>query len=279
MHISLAGDVLNHAAWLPAAVAGVITRYARDYLYGNLLADVVFAKRLSKVKQFCHHWTTGFAILDRAGNERGRAFAYGYLSHLAADTVAHNKYVPRQIAVSRSTVSFGHLYWEMRADVTVGPSAWDRVDEALVGRYRDHHRILAELLTRTFLPFDANRHLFLRVNRLVGRRGWRRTMAVWEQCSRHPLPGDLLQDYRRECLDRTICLLTRLRRSPLLLEDPNGAAALAYVRAHRRELRRLKRRGLPPRQRITEAAASYAPTAWEPALAVATEGRESCNTV
>ncbi|MHC4234340.1 MAG: hypothetical protein ACYSUQ_04410, partial [Planctomycetota bacterium] len=34
IHLSLAGEVLNHAAWLPAALAGVITRYARDYFYG-----------------------------------------------------------------------------------------------------------------------------------------------------------------------------------------------------------------------------------------------------
>jgi len=43
-----------------------------------------------------------------------RAFAFGYLAHLAADTVAHNYFVPRQLAVTSSTSSLGHSYWESR---------------------------------------------------------------------------------------------------------------------------------------------------------------------
>ena len=269
VHVALASEVLSRAAWLPAAVAGLITRYGRDYLYGNLAADLVFAKRLSRVKQFCHHWSTGFTVLDRARDDQGRAFAYGYLSHLAADTVAHGKFVPHQIAVTRTTVSFGHLYWEMRADVTVGSAVWQQVDEALTGDHDDHHALLAELLTDTFLPFDANRQLFTGLNRLVGRKSWQRTMSMWERRSRHDLPSTLLDGFLAESLDRTMCLLTSLCRSPVLSEDPNGTAALAYLRAHRRQLRRLRRRGLPPGQRVWETAASYAP-ATRPTAAPAT---------
>ena len=58
-------------------------------------------------------------------------------------------------------------------------------------------------------------------------------MDLCERVSRYPLPEQLLADYRGECLGRSICLLTNLDRSPLLREDPNGAAALAYVKAHR----------------------------------------------
>lgn len=269
VHVALGTQVLGHAAWLPAAVAAVITRYARDYLYGTLAADVVFAKRLSAVKQACHHWSTGFAVLDRACTDRGRAFAYGYLSHLAADTVAHGKYVPHQLAVTRSTISFGHFYWEMRADAAIEPSVWKKVAAVSAGNYTDHDGVLAGLLTDTLLPFDANQQLFNGINRLCRRKSWRRTVAMWERCSRYPLPQDLLARYHSECLDRTMCLLTSLEQSALLLEDPNGTAAFAYIRAHRREVRRLKRRGLPPRRRVHEAAASHAPAAWPTAPALA----------
>jgi len=261
-HVALAEEVLRHAAWLTGTVGGIITRYALDYVYGNLAADVVFAKRLSRVKQFCHHWSTGFAVLDQARCDRERAFAYGYLSHLAADTVAHGKYVPHQIAVSHSTLNLGHLYWELRADQTLESAVWGRVDEVMADRYRQHHQLLSDLLKQTFLPYDANRQLFEGLNRLVGWSSWRRTMAVWERCSRHPLPADLLRAYRGECLDRIMCLLSSQRRSPLLLEDPNGTAALGYLRDHRRDLRRRMRRGLPLGQRVMETAASYAPSPW-----------------
>jgi hypothetical protein len=150
----------------------------------------------------------------------------------------------------------------MRADVTVDPAVRERVRQVTAGNHADHHFVLAGLLTRTLLPFDANQHLFNGINRLWQRKTWRRTMAVCDRYSRYPLEADLLARYQSECLDRTMCLLTSLRRSPLLLEDPNGTAALAYVRAHRREIRRLKRRGLPGRRRISETAASHAPTPW-----------------
>ena len=46
-HVGLATSVLDHLALLPTAVAAVLGRHAIAYLYGNIAADVVFAKRLS----------------------------------------------------------------------------------------------------------------------------------------------------------------------------------------------------------------------------------------
>jgi hypothetical protein len=270
VHATLGSEVLGQMAWLPAAVAAVVTRCARDFLYGNLAADMVFAKRWSRVKQFCHHWSTGFALLDRAETDRDRAFAYGYLAHLAADTVAHGKYVPRQIAVTRSTVNFGHVYWEMRADAALGPTAWKRVDQIMAADNRGHHATLAEVLTETFLPFGANRQLFVGIHRLVSHRNWQRSLRAWQRRSRHHLPAKLLQGYLDESRERILCLLTLQRQSPVLFEDPNGTAALTYIRAHRRQLRRMRRLGLPHADRIHEAAASHAPASWQtPALQTA----------
>ena len=139
---------------------------------------------------------------------------------------------------------------------------WDRLEEVLAGNYHGHHRTLETLLTSTFLPYRANRQLFHGINRLAQRRTWHRTVNAWERYSRFELSPELLEAYHSETLDRTMCLLSSLRRSPILFEDPNGNAAFAYVRDHRRALRRLQRRGLPPKQRIHEAAASHAPGAW-----------------
>ncbi len=40
--------------------------------------------------------------------------------HLAADTVAHNFYVPRQLVLTSSTTGFGHSYWESRLETHLG---------------------------------------------------------------------------------------------------------------------------------------------------------------
>lgn len=258
-HVQLANDVLRNLGLLPAAVAALLGRHAVDYIYGCVAADVVFAKRLSRIKQSCHHWSTGFGLLKRADSDRGRAFAYGYLSHLAADTVAHGKFVPRQIMLTRSTVSFGHVYWEMRADQLAPESAPDQLRAFSAYNFDVHHRELSGMLLETFLPYQMNREVFARINALVGREGWRRGMEIVNRCSRWALHPDILQAYHGECVDRTLSLLAEEHRSPVLAEDPNGSAALACSRINRRQLRRLKRRGLPWQQRAHELAAGWAP--------------------
>jgi len=261
-HVKLAGDLLNLLPLIPSSIGALLSRFAVDYTFGNVAADVVFAKRLSKVKQFCHHWSTGFELLRTAADDRSRAFAYGYLSHLAADTVAHGKYVPRQVTATDSTMTFGHLYWELRADHTLEPAVWQRFRHLLAVDHDRHHALLAVRLTETFLPFSVNRHLFDRINSLISRRGTHWTMAVLERCSRFDLSDELLQRYHSECLDRMLCLLTHEEHSPLLREDPSGTAALAYTRMTRKQIRTLSRYGLDPDHRITELVESHAPAAW-----------------
>ena len=61
------------------------------------------AKKYAAAGRHCHSWPVGFEILDRARDEPLRAFSLGYLAHLAADVVAHNYFVPRQLAITSST--------------------------------------------------------------------------------------------------------------------------------------------------------------------------------
>lgn len=258
-HIKLADDVLHNLAGLPTILAILLGRHAKDFLFGNIAADVVFAKRLSRVKQFCHEWKTAFHFIHNAPDEPSRAFAYGYLTHLAADTVAHNKYLPRQMTMTRSTVSFGHLYWELRADSTIGSHYWDKLREVLDHRFPHHELMLAHRLTDTLLPYQWNRAIFYRVNNTVSRRGWIRTMDAWYHRSRWELPDDVLHEYRRECLERAMDVLTHLERSPVTREDPNGTAALGHTRVQRKQHRKMARAGILHPHVLNEAVVRHAP--------------------
>lgn len=258
-HVNLAASVLERLPLLPAAVAMVLARHGVPYLYGSIAADIVLAKRWSRIKQFCHHWSTAFGLLDAAKDDRATAFAYGYLSHLAADTVAHGKYVPRQIVVSESSVSFGHFYWELRADATEAEASWQLLEKVLKDDHADHHQALESHMRGTFLPYELNRLLFGQMNALTVRREFRRTVDVWNRYSRWFLPPELVDGYRAESLDRVFSILTEGHRSMLLREDPNGTSALMHLRVRRREVRRLKRRGLPVERRLLEASRGLAP--------------------
>jgi len=258
-HVQIATDVLGQLALLPTTLALLLSRHALAYVYGNIAADVVFAKRLSRVKQFCHHWATGFRLLEDADGDEAASFAYGYLSHLAADTVAHGKYVPRQIALTNCTINFGHFYWELRADALAGRQAYRRLGAILGKDHSAHHTAMAGRLTDTFLPYDLNRVLFDRFSQMTVGQGSRRTMEVIARCSRYDLSGDLVDRYRAECVDRALSLLTEGDRCPLLREDPNGSGALIQSRLTRRDLRRLRRRGHPVEGYVKEMARSLDP--------------------
>jgi hypothetical protein len=259
-HVQLASDLLSNLWLLPAGLAALLARNRRFFVYGCVATDTVFAKKLSKIKQVCHHWATGFAMLDAAKTDGGRAFAYGYLAHLAADTVAHNKFLPRQMAVSRSTVSFGHLYWEFRADAGVAQPHWQELRSALRGTYPEPERLLEDRLRETLLSFRANRILFKRMNLLCCERGWRKSVQFWSRLSRFTLNDGVLGAYRTESLGRLVDVLSRGRSSAVLYEDPNGNAALSYAKAQRKQLRRMKRARMPHSHIIEEAAVGLAPS-------------------
>jgi hypothetical protein len=259
MHVRLASDLLLHTEVLPASLAALLGKFAMDFLYGNIAADVVFAKRFSKVKQFCHHWTTGFGLLDAASDDPGRAFAYGYLAHLACDTVAHNKYVPRQVTVTGTTRSFGHFYWELRADADVAPLYWRRLRQTICAPFPEHDGLMSQQLDRGLLPFHVNRRLFTRVSLLHSERWWYRTVRMWDRVSRWEMSGEMLRRYRREAVDRAVQLLTDGHDSPLLDVDPSGNLALEYTRDSRRYLRRMRRAGLLLPHVMTEMAHPHEP--------------------
>lgn len=258
-HVKLASDLLANLWLLPTAVAAVISRHRRYFVYGNVATDTVFAKKMSRTKQICHHWQTGFSLLDSAETEEGQAFAYGYLSHLAADTVAHNKFLPRQMAISRSTVTFGHLYWEVRADSLIDRAHWHELRAALRASYPEPERLLEAHLRETLLSFRANRLLFKRMNLLASERGWRRTVDFWSALSRHPLEARVIDDYHTESFERVLDVLTRGQDSLLLYEDPNGNGSLSYAKAQRRQLRQMNWAKIPHVHVIEEAASGHAP--------------------
>ena len=114
-----------------APVADLLRAYPFDFLYGNIAADSSIAKHYAPLGRHCHYWHVGQEIHDLAESDALRAFGLGYLCHLAADTVAHNYFVPRQLMITSSTAAVGHSYWETRVETHLGDAY------AEVGQGRD----------------------------------------------------------------------------------------------------------------------------------------------
>jgi hypothetical protein len=258
-HIELAKSLIGQLPILPAAVATLISRWTADFIYGNVAADVIFAKRFCQAKRHCHHWANGLALLDQAPDDRGRSFALGYLCHLAADVVAHNKFVPRQITVARSTTNFGHIYWEMRGDSYVDPNVWGELRSLLRTHFPAHDALMSAELSRTIFSFQTNQRIFHHSSLLTSADSWQRGVKLWSRVSRRSLEASLVANYHDECVDRMISVLTRGPSSAVLHEDPVGAASLKRAKFQRRQLRQMSRAGILDPYVLQESTAALEP--------------------
>jgi hypothetical protein len=122
VHTVTALSLLSDTSLIAAGIANILTSFPREYLYGCLAADFFIGKGNRKTSKHPHNWQGGFRFLWEAASDREKAFAYGFLSHLAADVVAHNLCMPQLISSSASGLPVSHLYWEMKADHLVGPA-------------------------------------------------------------------------------------------------------------------------------------------------------------
>ena len=79
---------------LPTDARRLLDEHKDAYVYGNLAADIINMKGYGGHKNHCHRWTIIEAMRAGAESPAEQAFVLGYLSHLAADTIAHNHFVP-----------------------------------------------------------------------------------------------------------------------------------------------------------------------------------------
>lgn len=237
-HILLGEAVLRSAdLLLPSALAGLLRAFPYDYLYGSIAADTSLAKRYARFGRHCHHWPVGLEILDRARDDSLRAFAWGYLSHLAADVVAHNHYVPHQLAVTSSTSALGHSYWESRFESHTGESWARRAREVILldhGRADDH---LDRILSPTIFSTSTNRRFFRGMVYVTDTGSWQRAVGLMAEHSRWGLTDGLVVGHLERAFDYIVAFLNEGERSIPGGMDPSGEEAL-------REAKSLRRRAL-----------------------------------
>ena len=113
----LGNEVLSCASLLPAGIYALISKHKQDFLYGNLMADMILGKKYLPDDQSSHSWDVGLKLLDQAKTWPERSFAYGYLGHLAADTVAHE-------TLTDDMGNMEHTWIELKADSIIDKNYW-----------------------------------------------------------------------------------------------------------------------------------------------------------
>ena len=237
-HILLGETLLRSAdLLLPAGLASLLRTFPYDFLYGSIAADTSFAKRYARVGRHCHNWNVAYDILDQSRDDALRAFSYGYLAHLAADVIAHNHFVPHQLAISAGASGAGHTYWESRFETATGDQWPRRAREVIL---LDHQRADAHLdriLSPTIFSTGTNRRIFRGMVTVTDLGSWQRLMAVAAERSRYPLRDATVAAHLDRAFDYVVDFLNRGESSAPRRFDPSGEDAL-------RESKRLRRAAL-----------------------------------
>jgi hypothetical protein len=231
-HIFLGESVLANLAQLPAVIADILRDYPYDLLYGNIAADTSIAKKYAPVGRHCHSWHVGQEIHDRADSEHLRSFSLGYLAHLAADTVAHNFFVPHQLVVASRTIALGHSYWESRFETHLGDpyarTAMDviRLDHSAADAHLD--RILAP----TIFSVRTSRRLFRGMVGLTETQSWQRAFRIIAENSRWDLGDRIVEQHMAVAFELIMDMLSGGNGRAHKL-DPSGETSLHLAKRMR----------------------------------------------
>jgi hypothetical protein len=237
-HVFIGDAVLRHLHFLPGRLAELLAAFPADFLYGSIAADTSIAKKYAAVGRHCHSWTVGLEIHDEAPEGPLRAFGLGYLAHLAADVVAHNFYVPRQLAVTSSTAALGHSYWESRVDTHIGDEWPRRARELLILDHSRSDQLLDRILAPTIFGTPTNRRIFRGMVHVTDSDSWQRIFRLISENSRWDLTDAEVGRYLTRSFDYVMDMLARWDESEPYRFDPSGDAPLHNAK----KLRRLARR-------------------------------------
>lgn len=152
-HVYLGYQLIDlGAALVPAAIYGILKKYRNDFLYGNLCADIILGRRFQGIEKNSHNWDVAWRLLEASKTDRQRAFAYGYLMHLGADSVIHN--------LKPNRIPFHHSMLEVRADSIID-TKYRRIMKHLDKYMQKRHDIFLEgKLESLIFSFRTNKRIF-----------------------------------------------------------------------------------------------------------------------
>ncbi|WP_041531796.1 zinc dependent phospholipase C family protein [Syntrophotalea carbinolica] len=246
VHLQLGSQVLGQLHLLPETLRQLLAAHPFDFLYGCISADITLGKRFTHYLQHCHSWRIGCRILDAAKDDAQRACAYGYIAHLAADTIAHAYLVPYKLVRTFNTVMHKHTYWEMRFESQVDPGCWALARSLAQKDLSANDALLRSILAPTLFSFGTNKRLFNSLLLLSRLQQWQKMLRSMTDHSKWTLQEHDQGDYLDLAYDAVLSVLQNMQDSPYWKADPAGERALNAAKAIRKNLHLLWLEGKLP---------------------------------
>ena len=242
-HLQLGTNVLANLALLPQAVATIIGANGNDFLYGCIAADITVGKKYTPYMKHCHRWHVALTLLAKAATDSRKACAYGYISHLAADAIAHCYYVPLNIMRSYQSAVLNHAYWEVRFDSFTPAEIWETGRTVAREHFQDNDALLRREIANTLFSFGTNKKIFNSILLLTRLEKWQQLIAAMNEVSRFQLDEEETAEFSRLAERAVLETLADVAASPWLAADPTGEQALQAAESVRKNLRILYQSG------------------------------------
>ena len=243
-HMVFANEVLSNLNLLPPLLQQILSLYPEDYLYGNLAADITLGKKYIEYEHHCHNWRVGFEILKKSTSEMLKAFSYGYLTHLAADAVSHNYFVPLKTVESyKGSMLHRHTYWELRFDAAIAEkNILKNAMKITKERYhKECDKHLDKIIHHTLFTFKTNRRIFHGLMALQNLQGYQRTMIRAHGNPKALLTKTDIEEFIYLTMISIYDFLQKGAEASICKLDPSGETNLKRSRRLRRDLRKLSK--------------------------------------
>ncbi|WP_025270681.1 zinc dependent phospholipase C family protein [Hippea sp. KM1] len=190
---------------LPNYLKLLLASHLNEYLYGCLAPDFIVGKSFSHKDKHSHNWKIGFSILNSSDTDKQKAFALGYLSHLAADSVAHG-------IMAKNLSNIKHLYLESLADAMC-ENSYKKLAKRIMSRYNsplDTH--FKEKVDTVLFSFGVSKLIFKGIVRAtsfrVGEKGFQRILLNKRLAEVFSVDYSQLKNYIELSKEFTIDVLT-----------------------------------------------------------------------
>ena len=152
-HIYLGNEIFSFAPLIPAGVMALLRKYRQDFIYGNIMADTILGKKYLPDDKSSHSWELAFNMLEQAKKGPEKAFVYGYLSHLAADTVAHE-------TLTEDMKNMGHTWVELKADSVIDKVYWLQYVTMSKSMKKKNELFLESSIESFLFSFKTNKRIY-----------------------------------------------------------------------------------------------------------------------
>ncbi len=236
--------LLENTKLIISTIGEIILRYPYYFLYGCISPDIFIGKGKKISKTHSHNWDTGFKLIS-SNDLNIKSYGYGYLTHLAADVIAHNFFIPNMLQLYKlNRGKFFHILIEGIVDAKININK-DVVKDLLNIKLKKADKVLLKIVRK-------NKGIFF-LKKMVFKKGLNfnlQKINISNYRLKIEKKIDEMNDYIEDMIMLSrraeIDLLNNLSRSQIVNYDPMGFKNLKIAQKSNRLFFKARYKGVVP---------------------------------